>query len=501
MEIRFQGNGPAQWKADMLITFVHKGEHPAKQCAQVDAAAPWLAISPSLQDFHGKKNESVLCYGHPDLPIPRVLVIGLGEKSEVTLKDIRVAMASALQRAKSLSCTSVLLPAPVLDAIAAGSASRLTEEAIYGALMGLYAYRALRSPKSDEPADPAWLALGCVEEFIPDEIHAAARRAERTANAMTIARDLANTPPNILYPETFAERALALSKKHLFSCTILDKEALEELGCNCLLAVGRGSVREPRMIVMEYCPQGKEQESPLILVGKGLTFDSGGICIKPAGNMHTMKSDMSGAAAVMGAMCAIADEEMPRRVIGILACAENMPDGAAMRPGDVVYSCAGKTVEILNTDAEGRLVLCDALAYAQKNWTPAAIVDIATLTGACAVALGVEVAGLFTDDAVLEERIRSIGTLVGEPCWPLPLWKNYKDLLKSEVADISHMGNRDGGAIQAALFLQEFIEKNIRWAHLDIAGTDWASSKSPLSPVGALGFGTRTLIELARSGV
>ena len=232
-----------------------------------------------------------------------------------------------------------------------------------------------------------------------------------------------------------------------------------------------------------------------------ITFDSGGISLKPGANMHAMKCDMTGAAIVLSVLAAVAEEQLPRRIVGIMACADNMPDGRATRPGDVVVAANGDSVEIQNTDAEGRLALCDALAYAQKEWTPAAIVDIATLTGACAVALGSEVAGLFCDDDALRERLQASATLGGEALWPLPLWKGYKENLKSEVADICHIGPREGGAIHAALFLQHFIQDGVRWAHLDIAGVDWASKPGPLTVIGGTAFGARTLLELARGGV
>jgi leucyl aminopeptidase len=217
--------------------------------------------------------------------------------------------------------------------------------------------------------------------------------------------------------------------------------------------------------------------------------------------MSEMKGDMSGAAAVLAAVATAARENAPHRIIGRMACAENMPDGRAMRPGDVVRTVNGDTVEIANTDAEGRLVLCDALSWAQKEWTPAALIDVATLTGACAVALGRGVAGLFCDDAELAERIRAAGGACGEPCWELPLWKPYAEHLKSEIADICHTGPREGGAIHAALFLRHFVAESTRWAHLDIAGTDWAEKSTALCPKGGTGFGTRTLLELARGGI
>ncbi len=500
VDIRFQAGGPAAWKAPVMLVFACKGENPADICPEIADAAPWFAIAPGVRDFSGDKLEPALFHGHPDLALPRVLAVGLGPRDAVTPEVFRRAAAAALARCRALGLEGALLPAGQFARFPGGPA-RLAEEAVCGALLGLYRFTRLRTPKDDDKPDPRWLALGFTESSVPDVFHAAARRGEHAACGVALARDLANTPPNILTPAALGEAAADLARRHGMSCTLLDRAALAELGCNALLAVGRGSAQEPRLIVLEYAPKGHEEDKPLIFIGKGLTFDSGGICIKPPQNMHTMKSDMAGAAAVLGALEAVALEDLPRRVVAVLPCAENMPDGDAMRPGDVVTSLSGKTVEILNTDAEGRLALCDALTYAQRAWTPAAVVDIATLTGACAVALGQEVAGLFTDDEALAERIAAAGRVVGDNYWRLPLWESYQEHLKSEVADISHMGPREGGAINAALFLKNFVEPGVRWAHLDIAGTDWAFKKTPLSPVGAVGFGVRTLLELARSGV
>ena len=500
MDIRFQAGGPALWKAPILLIFACKGEDPADICPQVGEAAPWFTIAPGRKDFRGDKGELALFHGHPEQAVPRVLVMGLGERDKWTLDGFRKAAASGLARCRELGLEAALLPVPVLEKLP-GGVLRLVEEAVCGALLGLYRFMHLRTPKPDQKADPAWLALGFTQTSVPDEEHAAARRGERAAQALGFARDLANSPPNIMTPPALAEAAQGMAREQGLRCTVLDEEALRALGCNTLLAVGEGSAQESRLIVLEHAPKGHEEDAPLVLIGKGLTFDTGGICIKPAQNMHTMKSDMAGAAAVLGAMQAIAQEDMPRRVVAVLPCAENMPGGKAMRPGDVVKSLSGKTVEILNTDAEGRLALCDALTYAQQQWTPAAVVDIATLTGACAVALGQEVAGVFCDDEALAADIQAIGGVVGEPFWRLPLWEPYQELLQSEVADISHMGPREGGAINAALFLKNFVNDGVRWAHLDIAGTDWAFKKTALSPVGAVGFGVRTLIELARGGV
>ena len=500
MDIRFQNLGPEHWKGEVMLAPVCQDEALTEVCPQIDKAAPWLVIAPALRDFKGKAGELAILHGHPDLSVPRVLAVGLGPREKVDTAGIRKAIAAAVQLCRQKGYASILLPEPALARLPGGR-ERLVEECVCAAQLALYRFSALKKADKDDPADPQWLALGFDGEEVPDASHAAARRGENAAWAVGMARDLSSTPPNLLYPEKLAERAQELARQKGFACTVLDEHALEKEGMGCLMAVGQGSGRPPRLVIIEYAPKGHEQDKPLILVGKGITFDTGGISLKPAPNMHQMKADMTGAATVLAAVAALAQEEAPRRVIGLLACAENMPGGRAMRPGDVVRAANGDTVEIQNTDAEGRLALCDALAYAQKTWTPAAMVDIATLTGACAVALGTQVAGLFSDDEDLSERIRAAGGACGEEFWPLPLWKPYAEQLKSDVADICHMGPREGGAINAALFLQHFIQEGVRWAHLDIAGVDWAAKATPLCPAGPSAFGARTLLELARGGV
>ncbi len=500
MDIRFQALGPSSWKGQIMLTFACKGQDPSSLYPEIGDASPWFTIAPGLRDFDGSKGQEALFYGHPDQAIPRIMAIGLGEEDKFSLQIFRTAVASAVARCRSLGLESILIPLPALEVLPTQS-TRLVEEAVFASFLGLYRFMDLRTPSPEQKEDPKWLALGFTQDSVPDAEHAAARRGEHAAQGVYLARNLANTPPNIMTPKALAEAAQTVAKKHGMKYTMLDPKELDKLGCNSILAVGNGSNNPPCMAIVEHAPKGHENDDPIILVGKGLTFDSGGISLKPAQNMHTMKSDMSGAAAIVGALETIGQEDIPRRIIGILACAENMPGGKAMRPGDVVKSHAGKTIEILNTDAEGRLVLCDALSYAQEQWTPAFMVDIATLTGACAIALGSEIAGIFSDDEALNNELCNIGKVTGDYYWPLPLWAGYEEGLKSPVADIAHIGPREGGAISAALFLKNFIKSDVRWAHLDIAGADWAFKKTALSPVGALGFGVRSLVELMRSGI
>ena len=499
MDIRFQ-NIPDQWRADILLAPVLQEEDILRESPELDKAAPWLAVAPAMRDVKGKKGELALLHGHPDLDIPRVLFMGLGRSGELTAETLRKTVAAATQRCRELGLGSLLLPEPLLARLPGGR-ERLLEECVFASLLSLHRSGSLKRKDEGSPPDPDWLAVGFDGNGDRTEGHAAARRGENAAQAAMTARELANAPGNLLSPAILAERAAALAEEKGFSCRVLEESDLEREGMGALLAVGQGSARPPRLVVLEYIPKGHEQENPVILVGKGITFDSGGISIKPAAKMHQMKSDMSGAAAVLAAVAAAAEEGLSRRVVGLLPCAENMPGGRAGRPGDVVRAANGDSIEITNTDAEGRLVLCDALTYAQEHWTPEAIVDIATLTGACAIALGSELAGLFCDDAALAERIAAAGAVGGEHFWRMPLWKPYKKQLESEVADICHTGPREGGAINAALFLQHFVRSGTPWAHLDIAGVDWAEKGTSLCPPGATGFGARTLLELLRGGV
>lgn len=497
METRFQAHGPGTWKAAVILVPVFEGEDAAKAHKWLDEACPWLCIAPALRDFHGKEEEIGVFYGHPDLAIPRVMLIGLGKKEELDLNRIRNAIGLGLRKARDLSLSSVLLPEPALAEIAGGR-QRLVEEGVYAALLGLYRFTKLK--KDDGQKDPDWLAVG-FEGEIPDGMIEAARRGELAAEAVCLCRDLCNMPANLLNTEALADKAEMLAKQAGFAFRCLEPDALLEEGLGCILAVGQGSEQKARLLVLEHAPAGHAEEKPLILIGKGITFDSGGICLKPAANMFQMKGDMGGAAAVLCAVWAAAMENIPRRVIGILACAENMPDGRAMRPGDVVIAGDGQSVEIVNTDAEGRLCLCDALTYAQKYWNPQAIVDIATLTGACAVALGTALGGLFCDDDSLAAKIAASGKLGGENFWRLPLYTPYLKELAGGIADLRNSGPREGGAITAALFLRNFVRKGGLWAHLDIAGVDWNAKQKPLCPEGATGFGCRALIELCRGGV
>ncbi len=486
------GGKPAS--ADMLVGLVGEDHRPDW------LEALGLADVPGLEDVRGKKDEVTLLRPAGGT-IRRLCLVGVGKTGPETDEaraelagNLRKAVSAAVGKALSLKLGHVAL---LVDSLAdlgfpAADLPYLTHEAVCAAALGAYRYQTLKSEPEETGLEA--LTLVCLGQF--PEAQAIGEAALAEAEAVCLARDLVNTPANLLPPLALADKARELAAELPLECTVLDREQLHDAGLNALLTVGRGSANEPVLVVLEYAPEGCADQKPLVLVGKGLAFDSGGLSLKPPLGMHEMKSDMAGAAAVLAAMTLIARRRAPRRVIGLLPCAENMPDALAVRPGDVVRTLKGTTVEIINTDAEGRLVLCDALTYAQKRWRPECMVDIATLTGACVVALGTEVAGLFASDADLSAAIAQSGLERGERFWPMPLWDLYAENLKSAAADLSNVGPREGGAVTAALFLKHFVEDGVPWAHLDIAGPAF-NGKAKDATGGATGFGVRTLAALA----
>lgn len=496
MDLRFQNLGPEKWEGQAAIVLCPEGENLPQWLPDLDNACPWLVVAPALRDFHGKKDELAVFYGFPDLKIPRVIAVGLGKMEDITPDRVRIATARAARKCRQLELRSALFPVCQLEHLPGGR-DRLVQEVVYAFIMGLYQFNRLKTQRDEILPDPDWFALAL--NAPDDNVEFAARLGENDAQAMATARDLANMPGNLMRPSLLSDQVAILAQRERLSCRIVDGSALADLGAGCITAVGRGSTESPRLVILRH--GDSSMGKPLVLIGKGITFDSGGFCLKPAANMGQMKCDMTGAAVVASVLTTVAREKIPRHVIGILACAENLPDSRAYRPGDVLTSLKGDTVEVVNTDAEGRLVLADALTYAQKNFEPKAIVDIATLTGACAVALGSQLAGIFSNDDTFGRRIAALGAAGGENYWQLPLWPGYKKSLKSDVADIKNTAGREGGAITAALFLQNFLTSDCPWAHLDIAGVDWMDKDTPLCAEGASGFGTRTLLALARGGV
>ncbi len=439
------------------------------------------------REFYGKANKTRLIHTLGKLPAERVLLVGLGKRNELSHERIRQGSGAAMQALRGLGVRDC---ATLLHLAGAGG-NELLRAMIEGAALGGYAFSQYKTKKENN---------GSIEElqvlFPPGADADGAAKvvgdAQIVCEAVIFARDLVAQPGNVATPAYLAERAMEMAGKHGISCLVLEREEMERNAMEALLAVAKGSRQPPRFIVLEYMAAA-EMVKPIVLVGKGITFDSGGISLKPREGMEKMKDDMAGGAAVMGTLMAASALRLPVNLVGLIPAAENLPGGGAYKPGDIVKSMSGQTVEIVNTDAEGRLILCDALHYAQR-YKPAALIDLATLTGACIVALGSFASGMMGNDDALKRALRAAADKCGERVWELPLWEEYGELMKSDIADLKNAGGSEAGTISAGWFLKSFVGKS-RWVHLDIAGTAWSEKDRPYLPKGATGVGVRLLVE------
>jgi len=449
-------------------------------------------------DFQGRLHQVSLLYPGGEPPIRRILLLGLGEKKAFDLERLRGAFAKAAQYLRGINIKTMTSFVDFKKWSGERfSFEELTEAIVEGVLLGLYQFTPFKTLERDQIKEFEVLTL--VEEHKKNlpAVRKAAQQAERIAGAVSFARDLVSAPANEMTPGILADKAveMAMSRPRI-KAEVLDEQQMEEAGMHAHLAVARGSHEPPRFIILTY--KGAEGlKETIVLVGKGITFDSGGISLKPAENMGEMKSDMAGAAAVIAAVRAAADLELPVHIVALVPATENLPGGRAYRPGDVLKSLSGKTIEVISTDAEGRLILADALAYAGR-YQPGAIVDLATLTGACVVALGKVAIGMFGTDFALKRELAAAGEATGERVWELPLWDDYLELIKSDIADYKNTGGRYGGAITAAMFLSRFAG-DYPWVHLDIAGPAWLDKGRPYVPKGASGVGVRLLISWLRN--
>ncbi len=470
---------PAEVTAGLLAIGLFESEEAPEDLREAASAAT------SSGDFSGKPNETALLYTNGAIAAPRLLLVGLGEEASFTLEKLRRAAATAAKKARSLKVRETAFMPRSPAGFGTADTARTAAE---GAALGLYRFDRYKTGGEDANDLPESLHL-----LLPEAGEAAdraVREGESLANAASLARDLANEPSNTATPEYLAEVAREISGRHDMQLTVLDRAGIEAEGLTGLATVGRSAVNEPRFIVLEHRKGG--EAPPVVLVGKAVTFDSGGISIKPAAGMEDMKFDMSGGAAVLGAMEAVGALELPINVVALVPATENLPGGDAFKPGDVLRMYSGKTVEILSTDAEGRLILADALSYARR-YKPAAVVDCATLTGACHVALGDHAAGLMGNDEALISEVRAAGEKAGERAWPLPLFDEYTEQIKGDTADIKNSGGRFGGALTAGAFLKEFAD--YPWAHLDIAGVAYGKKGNAYTPKGATGTPARLLVE------
>jgi leucyl aminopeptidase len=497
MEITWQVAPAHEWAADAGLLFTW--ESTAAPLAGFErwlvSAGRWLGDSPAFKDFRGEWQETTVLYGPPEVRLPRVVLVGLGATAGFDADKWRGAVATGVRKCREMKLARVGLPLWAFEGLPLPP-PRALQEALIGGMNGLYRFDRLKTRDREKLYDSEELLL-LTEAAPPAEFAAAVEEALAAAAGVRLARDLVMAPGNEVTPSFLVESARRLAGEYGFQLDVIDAAQARALGMGAFLAVAQGS-REPAfVIVLENRPQESREESPLVYVGKGITFDTGGISIKPSERMELMKHDMAGAAAVLGAFQAIGRLGIQTPLVGIVPCTENMPDGRAYKPGDVIRSLAGLTIEVISTDAEGRMILCDALTYAQR-FHPAAVIDLATLTGACIVALGEQVAGIMGTSEVLIDKLRAIGAETGERLWPLPLWDFYFDELKSDVADFKNAGGRKAGTISGAMFLKQFVPADTPWAHLDIAGPVWTDKDQPTSPKGATGFGVRLLVELAR---
>jgi len=422
-------------------------------------------------DMEGKAGTTLLLHDVPGVA-GRVLLVGLGAQAGFREKQYREAVAAAMRALNTTGAEEASLHLPEL-AVGRRDAAWKVAHAVMIAREGAYRFTKMKS-KSEAPA-PALkrLTLGA-DRAAAKRAAAGLEQGIAIAHGMDLAKDLGNLPPNVCTPTYLANQARELAKRYRMKVTVLERADMERLGMNTLLSVAQGSAQPPKFIVLEHAG-GPKSKKPVAIVGKGITFDTGGISLKPAAEMDEMKFDMCGAASVLGTMKAVGEMKLPLNVIGVVPTTENMPGGRATRPGDIVKSLSGQTVEILNTDAEGRLILCDALTYVER-FEPAAVIDIATLTGACVIALGHVATGLFANDDALAREVTGAGETAYDRVWHLPLWDDYQEQLKSNFADFANIGGRPAGAVTAACFLARFTKK-FKWAHLDIAGTAWKSGR------------------------
>jgi len=484
------------WRGDALVLGLHSPELTARSLARKIDSLTGGALAEALRgdSFKAEEGESVLLHAPAGLGVRKLLIVGLGPAEKASTESLRRLCGTA---ARALARTDtkrvgVIVPETLhsADAVQAG---------VEGFLIGpggIGAHRTGTKTSKDPYRGPFTALTLLFSGPVTRTLRTAAERGEIVAEAMILTRRLVNEPGNLMTPARLATEARRAGREAELGVTVWNRKQIEEHGFGGLLAVTAGSAKPPRFIVMRYTPPGaRSRRAPLALVGKGITFDSGGISIKPGKGMEEMKADMAGAAAVIGAMSAIGRLKPARPVLGIVPTCENMPSGTATRPGDVIRTFSGTTIEILNTDAEGRLILADALAWAVKQ-KPAAIVDIATLTGSCVVSLGHVYAGLMSNDQTWADTVREVALARGEKVWQLPMDPEYDELVQSDIADVRNTGKDHPGAVTAAKLLEKFVGE-VPWVHLDIAGTEWHKKEKPWIGIGPTAFGVRTFVTLA----
>lgn len=493
MEIRVEKSKAEKYPCELLLLFSFESseslEGPLKEIDQ-----EWSGFLSALMregDFKGELFENHLLYTNGVIPARRVILAGLGKKEEFNLEKFRGAASKAGQFIRDSGIKQFTFP---IKKFYSFSEEELTESFIIGLLLGLYQFNAFKTNEKEKMKGIERLILLGEDEEEIHKIHDGLQTGKIISEAVYMARDLVNGPSNQITPSALAEMAREMAKEQGMEIQVLDLEEAEAMGMGAFVAVAKGSQEPAKLIIVEY--NGNKDLDTLALIGKGITFDSGGISIKPSEKMERMKDDMSGAAAILGTLQAASRLQIPLHLVGIIPATENLPSGKAYKPGDILKTLSGQTVEVISTDAEGRLILCDAITLSLR-YKPKAIIDLATLTGACVIALGDDVIGLFGNDELLLRKMEEASIKTGEKVWRMPLWDEYFDYLKSDVADFKNVGTRAAGAIVGAIFLSKFVEK-VPWVHLDIAGPASIEKERPYIPKGGTGVGVRLLVQFLK---
>lgn len=484
MQYFIKSGNPEKQRVACVIVGIFDRRNPTEAAQAIDRASKGVIAGVMRKgDMDGRIGQTLVLHNVSGTFCDRVMLVGLGRERDFNENEYRKAhnvAANALAATGSIDAVNCITRIPVKG----HSLQWNVQQGALASEEAFYRFDECRGKKNQSALQNRKLERLTFDVSRRSDLPTGERgliEGLAIARGVKLAKDLANLPGNICTPGYLAQQGQDLAKAYPIKTKVLEEAQLRELGMNALLSVSRGSRQPPKLIVMEYM-QGARNDQPIVFVGKGITFDAGGISIKPAAKLDEMKFDMCGAASVMGVLAAAAEMQLPLNIVGVVPASENLPDGDAVKPGDIVTTMAGFTVEILNTDAEGRLVLCDALTYVEKNYQPSVCIDIATLTGACVVALGHHASGLFSNQANLTRRLLAAGEQVGDRAWELPLWEEYQAQLKSEFADFSNIGGRDGGSITAASFLHRFTRK-LHWAHFDIAGTAWKGKAATGRPV------------------
>lgn len=487
MRVRAESGSPEKKKTSVLCAFCFEDTNTpiglGKLHKKIDQA-----VLQSIKEIKGKKNKITLIHSHKEIPPERILIAGLGKKNRLTSDVIRDVTGNITKKIHELGIRefSIIIP----DKIAIRN-EQVISSIVEGANLSLYDFDLFKKEKSDKKEPDLTL-------FTSDkDAQKIIKNAITISDAVKFTRDVANLPPNECPPIKLGEIAKKISNQNKMKCTVFSKNEIKSKGLGGVTAVGQGSKNEPRFIILEY-RNGKKEQKPILLVGKAVTFDTGGISLKPGEKMDEMKFDKCGGCTVLGVMKAISELKLGINVVAIIPSVENMPGGESYRPGDIIKLFNGKTAEILNTDAEGRLILADGLAYGIKHYQPSSVMDFATLTGACIVALGTNVAGIVSNNSKLTSKVMSSSTKTSEEVWELPLNDDYMDMVKSKVADIRNIGmGRAAGTITAAAFLANSVG-NVPWVHFDIAGTAWiqpSTKNKSYNANGATGFGVRLVVD------